>query len=520
MVAEREEALTNQSECYSLQCMLGNRWRTGAQTSVSEIKLVWTFAAISTAIFAPVQVNAQSSISPTASIINTAPIVTASPGTPVGPSATWGSPSNPRVRFRLANGLDVILEENHRIPQVAVRMNYHTGSRNDPAGFTGLAHTVEHMMFERSGRGPLTYVLALEALGATDINATTQPDRTEYFCTVPAHNLPRVLWAESDRMAYLLQGLDERRLRLEQRAITNEYQLRVGNQVGGFLGRYLREAMYPATHPYRHIDELPEDLAEIHLPQVQWFFQQWYGPANATLVLVGDFQIAQVRPMIEQYFGQIVGGTPPHTTPPSLTQMPGQRLVMQYAGEIDLVGFFWQTPKFLERDDAALDLIADLINDETTGLQHLLVRELNVAQGIIALQSSSELQSEFIVFALLARGHTATEVIRAMDAQLDRLQNVSLDPATVQTLASTQIRQIEALNHSLSIRASMLSTYSAFGSGDPDLTPSVTARYNAMTPAVIQEVSRRWLARQHRVTIITQRAEGSRQGTILQRTAE
>lgn len=448
-----------------------------------------------------------------------APQPTIARAAPPPTSAIWGTPEHPRTRFRLANGLDVILEENHRIPQVAVRMMYHTGSRDDPEGYTGLAHTVEHMMFERSGRGPLTYILALEALGATGVNATTEPDRTSYFCNIPSHNLPLVLWSESDRMAYLLQGLDERRLRLEQRAITNEYELRVGNQVGGFLGRYLREAMYPATHPYRRIDELPEDLAEIHLPQVQWFFQQWYGPANATMVLVGDFQIAQVRPIIERYFAGISGRAPLRSAPPPLQQMPGQRMVMQYQGEQQLVAFFWQTPKFLERDDAALDLIASWLNEDPAGFQHRVVRELGIAQGAAAQQSSHEFQSEFVTLAVLAPGHTSDEVVSAMDAQLERLQNTLLDPATLQSMVALQTRHVSS-QESNSARAQMLGIYSAFSTEDPDLTPSVMARYRSITPQVIQEVARRWLDRRHRVSVITRHGAGARQGTILQRIPE
>src|SRR5919107_2112916 len=220
-------------------------------------------------------------------------------------TAAGDVPSIVFEKYVLDNGLEVILSEDHRLPLTAVNLWYHVGPANEIPGRTGFAHLFEHMMFQGSKHVAAdTHFKLLEAAGASDINGTTDFDRTNYFETVPSNQLELALWMESDRMGYLLDVLDEKALANQRDVVRNERRQSLENRPYGVPEEVLYQTLYPAGHPYHGVViGSHADLAAAQLGDVQQFFRQYYTPNNASLAIVGDFDPAAARALVEKYFG-------------------------------------------------------------------------------------------------------------------------------------------------------------------------------------------------------------------------
>src|SRR5262249_32938078 len=197
-----------------------------------------------------------------------------------GAAADTAKVSFPLQRTTLDNALEVILQEDHRTPVVAVNVWYHVGSKDEPAGKNGFAHLFEHMMFEGSQNVPAGgHFAELEGAGATDINASTGQDRTEYHQTVPSGALDLALWLEGDRMRSLLEGLDEAKFETQRRVVENEWRQNYMNAPYGLLPKFIHESLYPPDHPYFNLTiGSPHDLDAATLDDARAFFRTWYLP--------------------------------------------------------------------------------------------------------------------------------------------------------------------------------------------------------------------------------------------------
>ena len=217
-------------------------------------------------------------------------------------------PDIPYTKFVLKNGLTVLVHEDHKAPVVAVNTWYHVGSKNEKPGKTGFAHLFEHLMFQGSENFKDEYFRPFEKVGATDMNGTTWLDRTNYFQNVPTTALDTALWMESDRMGHLLGAIDQAALD-EQRGVVQNEKRQGENQPYGQVWEKLSATLYPAAHPYHHstIGSMA-DLNAASLDDVKQWFRTWYGPNNAVLVLAGDINVAEARPLVEKYFGTIAPG--------------------------------------------------------------------------------------------------------------------------------------------------------------------------------------------------------------------
>ena len=204
------------------------------------------------------------------------------------------SPAWPQIKFqkyKLANGLEVILSEDHRLPLVAVNLWYHVGPMYEKPGRTGFAHLFEHMMFQGSKNvGEKAHFKYLEAAGASDINGTTDFDRTNYFETLPSNQLELALWMESDRMGFLLETLDGPKLANQRDVVRNERRQSTENSPYGLPEEAMFQALYPAPHPYHGVViGSHADIEAAKLDDVREFFRQYYTPNNASIAIVGDF---------------------------------------------------------------------------------------------------------------------------------------------------------------------------------------------------------------------------------------
>ena len=218
-------------------------------------------------------------------------------------------PVLPYQKYTLPNGLEVILYENHKLPLVAVDLWYHVGPVNEVAGRTGFAHLFEHMMFEGSEHvGEKAHFKYLEGAGASDINGTTNYDRTNYFETLPSNQLELALWLESDRMGFLLETLDRAKLTNQRDVVRNERRQGEGTPYE-LADEEVGHLLFPKTHPYYgNVIGSHADIEAARLNDVRDFFQHYYTPNNASVAIAGDFDRAKVKALVEKYFAPIPRG--------------------------------------------------------------------------------------------------------------------------------------------------------------------------------------------------------------------
>jgi len=326
-------------------------------------------------------------------------------------------------KYKLQNGLVVILSEDHRLPMVAVNLWYHVGPANELPGRTGFAHLFEHMMFEGSRHVPgNTHFHLLEAAGASDINGTTDFDRTNYFETLPANQLELALWLESDRMGYLPDKLDQANLSNQQDVVRNERRQSVENQPYGVVEEGMFHLLYPKGHPYYgDVIGSHEDIQSAKLEDVRNFFKLYYAPNNASLTIVGDFQPERAKEVVEKYFGPLKHGedVPKITakTPPITAE---RRAVIQDNVQLPRVYEAWLTSPIFKPGDAEADLTATVLGGgKSSRLYKKLVYEKQIALDIAANQQSLMLGSEFQVQATARPGVKPEDLEKAINEELE-----------------------------------------------------------------------------------------------------
>src|SRR5690348_7886949 len=304
-------------------------------------------------------------------------------------------------KYKLQNGLVVILSEDHRLPMVAVNLWYHVGPAYETPGKTGFAHLFEHMMFEGSRHVPgNAHFHLLEAAGASDINGTTDFDRTNYFETLPANQLELALWLESDRMGYLPDKLDQANLSNQQDVVRNERRQSVENQPYGVVEEGLFHQLFPKNHPYYgDVIGSHQDIQSAKLEDVRNFFKLYYAPNNASLAIVGDFDPPKAREMVQKYFGPLKRGEDVPKikahTPPIMSE---RHTVVQDNVQLPRVYMGWLTSPIFKPGDAEADLAATILGGgKSSRLYKKLVYEKQIAQDVAVNQQSLILGSVFEV---------------------------------------------------------------------------------------------------------------------------
>src|SRR5215204_5347577 len=341
---------------------------------------------------------------------------------------TAASVDIPRLQFEkytLPNGLEVILSQKRGLPMVAVNLWYHVGPANEEKGRTGFAHLFEHMMFQSSKHVPPdSHIRLLEAAGASDLNGTTDYDRTNYFETVPSNQVELALWLESDRMGYLLDKLDQAALSNQQDVVRNERRQSVENEPYGLAEETLTQTLFPAGHPYYgNVIGSHEDIQAAKLDDVKKFFRQYYAPNNASLAIVGDFEPAQMKALVQKYFGTLKRGpaAPPiKADTPKITSQ--RRKVVNARVELPRVYMAWLTSPILKPGDADADIAATILGGgRSSRLYKKLVYERQIAQDVSAFQYSLILGSSFIIEATARPGRTVEELEKALEEEIAAL---------------------------------------------------------------------------------------------------
>ena len=415
-------------------------------------------------------------------------------------------------QFTLANGLHVVLHEDHSVPVVSVNVWYQVGSARERPGRTGFAHLFEHLMFMGSGHvRPGEFDQWLEAAGGSN-NASTGNDRTNYWINVPTNALELALFLESDRLGYLLDTMTPKTVDAQRDVVKNERRESVENQPYGMADVVLGEMLFPEGHPYHWpvIGYMP-DLTAASYEDVVEFFKKYYTPSNASLVVAGDIDPPKTRALVEKWFTDIKAGPSPGPMPIPPAMLTGvQRKTITDRVQLPRLYLAWITPRHLEPGDAALDVVASVLSGgKNSRLYKRLVYDLQIAQDVNAMQASSELASTFQIVATPRPGHSVAEIQKVIDEEIDKLQNADPDQREVERA----LNQIEASFYNRMERvggfggkADQINSYFT-ETGDPDWFNEDLARYRALSPSDVRAAAARFLPQDRRVELTVEPAK-------------
>jgi len=420
----------------------------------------------------------------------------------------------PPARYTLPNGLSVVLDPMPARRSVAVVVSVEAGRRDQPQGWSGLAHLTEHLLFQGTPAAPGELFTRLERLGASEINAQTSDDWTRYHEVVPSARLERTLWLEAERFAHGLDGLDARGLAEQQRVLDRERELRDLRREA--VWELVRGVLYPASHPYGRSSERGSDVHAARVEDVRWFFQRHYMPDRLTLSLSGGFDPQDARGWIERYFGPLRRGAIPaperqHPTPP--VRIDAERRILAEARRADdLLCVIWPTPAWGAEGDAELDFVASELTRRLTEWRTAAddVREIDI------VQASGHLASTFRACISVARRSGTLAPLVALNHQIDLLRRDGIDERRVIAWRE-RWRQRELLTMESSLTRALLNAARppAFPGGLYDLSANL-ARYDAVTTAGVQDAARRWLPRNERLVVsVAGRHEAPADGRIV-----
>jgi len=400
-------------------------------------------------------------------------------------------------KFVLANGLTLLVHEDHKAPIVAVNVWYHVGSKNERVGKTGFAHLFEHLMFNGSEHFNDDYFKATQRLGATDMNGTTNEDRTNYFQNVPVSALDSILWLESDRMGHLLGAVTQERLD-EQRGVVQNEKRQSENEPYGKAWSLIAENTFPPGHPYSwSVIGSMADLNAASLDDVKEWFRTYYGAANATLTIAGDVQADDVKRRVEKYFGDIPAGPPVATQKSWVAKMNGEhRQTMQDRVPQARVVKVWNAPPFGSADIAYLELALDILGKgKSSRLYRRLVYKDRIASDVESYVDAREIASQLLLLASAQPGGDLRAVERALNQELrDFLANgpTAAELARVKTQQRAAfVRGIERVG-GFGGKSDILARGQVYA-GDPQAYKVEQERIANATAADVQSAAKRWL---------------------------
>ena len=414
------------------------------------------------------------------------------------PRATQDVPEIKYEKFVLPNGLTLLVHEDRKAPIVAVNLWYHVGSKNEKIGRTGFAHLFEHLMFNGSEHYNDDYFKPLEKVGATDLNGTTNSDRTNYFQNVPTPALDLVLFLESDRMGHLLGAIDQARLD-EQRGVVQNEKRQGENQPYGKASLNIVENTYPRGHPYSwSVIGSMEDLSAAALDDVREWFRTYYGPNNAVIVIAGDIDPATARQKVEKYFGAIPPSPPIAKQDKWIAKMTGtHRGIMQDRVPQARIDKVWNVPEWGSPEADYLGLVANVLaSGKSSRLYKRLVYDDRTATDVQAFVFQKEIGSQFFIRARPQPGGDLAAVERAIDEELARFIREGPTAAELQRV-KTQfranfIRGAERIG-GFGGKSDILATNIVYA-GNPDYYRTTLARVANATAAQLRTAARDWLS--------------------------
>jgi zinc protease len=409
-------------------------------------------------------------------------------------------------KYTLPNGLTVLTHEDHRLPLVAVDLWYHVGPLNERPGRTGFAHLFEHMMFEGSEHvGEKAHIKYVESAGATDVNGTTEFDRTNYFETMPSNQLELALWLESDRMGFLMEGLDREKLKNQRDVVRNERRQGEGRPYD-VADEAAYHALFPKGHPYYgNVIGSHQDIESARIADVRDFHQQYYTPNNASIAIAGDFDPAKLKQLLTKYFGPIPTGpkvAPVTATTPAITAQ--RRVTVTDTVQLPRLSVAWLTPARFTPDSYSVDsAIFAFGGSKASRLNEALVYKSQTAQSITCDNSSYKLTGVASCDITAKPGVKLEDLEATFWAELAKLQNEGPTAEEVEAgkaLSLTQkISGLERLGGFGGI-ADTLNQYNQY-TGDPGFLPRDVAMDEAVTVASVKAATQKYMSKDSAVVV-------------------
>jgi len=408
----------------------------------------------------------------------------------------------PYKKYELDNGLTLILHEDHSDPLVHVDVTYHVGSGREELGKSGFAHFFEHMMFQGSENieDEQHFKLVTEAGGS--MNGTTNTDRTNYFETVPANQLEKMLWLEADRMGFLVDAVTQKKFEVQRETVKNERGQRVDNRPYGLLNERVSEALYPEGHPYSWpVIGFMEDLNRANVNDLKSFFLKWYGPNNATITIGGDIDIKLTLELVVKYFGPIPKGPEVNMPEKPIVTLDTDRYIsMEDNVHLPLIFMSFPTVSIRHADEAPLDLLAQILGGGKTSLFYK-----NMVKNQLAVQASvshpcAELACTFNMFALpnMEYGKSLADLEKIMRDTLLEFEKRGVEPDDL-TKAKAQMEALFIFGlQSVSGKVSQLAANQTF-TGNPNYIEQDIARYDNVTKEDVDRVFKQYIKGHHAV---------------------
>jgi zinc protease len=415
-------------------------------------------------------------------------------------------PSIPYETFALANGLHVILSEDHTAPIVGLDVTYDVGSKDERPGRTGFAHLYEHLMFQGTAHLPKGEEDRLVEAAGGSSNGSTGNDRTEYWEQVPSNALEQMLFVESERMGFLLQTLDQAKLDNQREVVKNERRQNYEMQPYGLAWKALLENLWDADFPYHWMTiGSHEDLSAATLEDVRDFFRRFYGPNHASLAIAGDIDARRARELVARWFADVPPGPQGERRRPEPRPLAAEkRVTIEDDVQLPRLYVAWPSPRDYAPDDARLEIAGEVLSSgKSARLVKRLVMDERVAQSVMAGQQGQALAGMFVVVATPKPGQTLERLGREIDEEIARLAREAPSAEEVERarnkVESSMIFGLEPVG-GFGGRASTLNAY-YWETGDPGFFPKDLARYLAVGPEDVRAATARWIAGKPRVVL-------------------
>lgn len=400
-------------------------------------------------------------------------------------------------KYKLSNGLEVILYKDASLPLVAVNIWYKVGSAYEVKGKTGLAHLFEHMMFQGSENVPKEmHFRYIQESGGT-LNGSTSFDRTNYYEKVPSNYLELALWLESDRLGYFLNSLTQEKLDNQKSVVANERLERYDNQPYGLAWEIILNNLYPNGHPYSWatIGYL-DDIKSYTLEDLKEFFTKHYSPNNATLVIAGDFETKKTIEHIEKYFAGITSSDY-KKEPEIFSFMLDKNILIEHPDNVQLERLYlaWPTDKIYSDDDPALDILADILSgSKNSRLYKRLVFDDQIAQDVSVFQFSAKYAGHFMIISTAKPNVSLNQIKEVIFEEINKLSSEGItDKELTKTKNGIKANYIYSMQ-SIDNVADRLNMYNYY-LNDPNKFNFDIERYNKIEKSAIANACKKYLSK-------------------------
>jgi zinc protease len=388
----------------------------------------------------------------------------------------------PYEKYVLANGLTLIVHEDHSDPVVHVDVTYHVGSAREEIGKSGFAHFFEHMMFQGSDNvGDEQHFKIVTEAGGT-LNGSTNRDRTNYYETVPSNQLEKMIWLEADRMGFLLDAVTQRKFEIQRETVKNERGQNYDNRPYGLAGEVTAKALYPYGHPYSWLTiGYVEDLNRVDVNDLKNFFLRWYGPNNATLTIGGDVKPADVVKLAEKYFGSIPRG-------PEVKNMKLAAPVLEADRYVTLVDNYARVPQMsityptvpnYDADEPALACLAQVLGQGKNSVFYQEITKTQKALSVSAFNSGSELAGQFSISLTPAPGTSLADSKKLIDEAIKVFEARGVTDEDIEKFKGAFESQYINRLQSVSGKVSQLAAYQTY-TGNPNMIGKELERYTSV----------------------------------------